>query len=133
MITSAVTAEEIRKRAERGAARLDQHDPNWALLVDPNTTVIMYVDECVLGQYFVSYDDGLEKLQLTSDPENDRYTVDHDVVQLGFDLAHAEACDDGGRLTDAGREAYRRLTDAWRSLIGERRRRGVIPVERPIP
>lgn len=128
---NAPTLEVIRARAEAGAERMDQHDPNWALNVDPSSLVMMYYTECVLGRYFGDYFRGLRELGLTTEPEHDKYTSEHDVVKLGFDLAHAETRGENGEEgTDEGHEAYRQLTDAWRVLVAERRHRPVVPVQR---
>lgn len=121
------TREEIKARVQRGAARLDEHDPNWALQVEPITVVMAYMSECVLGRYFGDYAEGLAKLGLTLDTPDGVYTTEHDTVQLGFDLAHSEAHGDECQLTDEGREAYRQLTDEWRFAIAERRNRGPVP------
>lgn len=127
-----LTRQEMQTRVARGAARFDEHDPNWAFRVNPDTVVMMYVKECVLGQYFGDFRRGLEELNLTLDTTSGEYTTEHDVVQLGFDLAHDEVCDENHEYTDDGNELYRLLTNLWRVAVSERRRRGVIPVGRTI-
>lgn len=125
---NAPTLEVIRARAAAGAERMDQHDPNWAFKVDPSTLVMTYYTECVLGRYFGSYFRGLRALGLTTEPEHDKYTSEHDAVKLGFDLAHAETRGENGE--EGTDEAYRQLTDAWRVLVAERRQRPVFPIQR---
>lgn len=123
----------IRARAEAGAARFDQHDLNWALAINTNVIDMRYYQSCVLGQFFGNYTNGLETLGLTLYVPNDRYTVEHDVVQLGFDLAYDELHDENGGgddISDAGVTAYNQLTNAWRNIVALRQRRGAIPTQR---
>lgn len=53
-------------RARAGARRLDHHfgGPQWALRVDVNALTIASAEDCILGQVFGDYSDGLEQLKL---------------------------------------------------------------------
>jgi hypothetical protein len=78
---------------QRGAAFLDEHVPGWRAHVDPYTLDLSYCRQCVLGQVFGDYNDGVALLGLTHE----------DAQRLGF--------------YRWGRQTFDRLTEAWRRVI----------------
>ena len=78
---------------QRGAAFLDEHVPGWRAHIDPYTLDLSYCRQCVLGQVFGSYANGITLLRLS----------DRDASRLGFNTW--------------GRQTFDRLTEAWRRVI----------------
>ena len=124
-MSSPPTLEMIRERVECGVARLDAHDPNWALDVNVLDLIMEYEDKCVLGQCLESYTGGVITLGLAAQHDDSWGKIHHPVVTHGFDLADDELIDDDGNV-DFTR--YHPLTDAWRRAVQQRRDRGVVPV-----
>ena len=94
------TVATIEERVAKGAALLDQERPGWWQEIDLDTLSLRSGCDCVLGQLYESFDDGVEILDLEW-PEDS-----------GFDLE--------GWPTDRT-QAWNDLTAAWRSLIEARR------------
>ena len=78
---------------QRGELFLDEHVPGWRERVDIRTLDLANGFQCVLGQVFGEYDDGLQLLGLTQ----------KDAERLGF--------------FRWGRQTFDRLTEAWRRVI----------------
>ena len=119
-----VSVTELAPRAERGATLLDSRVPRWIRLINLDTLDLVSMAGCVLGQCFGDYGEGLAELDLTmyNDDEIDEddehpLLVTDGIVRHGFDLAHAEACNENDERND---ENYANLTEAWRQVIGKR-------------
>jgi hypothetical protein len=83
----------IPANVKRGEAFLDEHVPGWRDAVEPYGLDLANGCQCVLGQVFGDYDDGLRLLGLTQ----------RDAQRLGF--------------FTWGRQTFGKLTDAWRRVI----------------
>lgn len=94
------------KRVEMGAALLDQHQPGWDSTVNLADINMARTSNCVLGQVFGSYYDGLRALGLDDSSEGGARTA------YGFYIPT--------RTLDLFRE-YDRLGQTWRDLILARR------------
>jgi hypothetical protein len=70
-----------RSRVERGAALLDAQSPGWEKKIDPGTLDISSIDNCVLGQVYGSYGNGLRVLG-----------GEKETVPIGFSINHGFAC-----------------------------------------
>ena len=108
---AALTLENARARARRGAGLLDDRDPGWAARVDAVSLALEDGRACVLGQLWGEYRSGLGRarvLDLSSAPGRFVSPVD-----LGFQA-----------VSDLGRAAedldYALLTRAWRLEVAER-------------
>ena len=55
----------LRERVSGGAEFLDEVDPGWAASIDPSTLDLTGCDECILGQRFGGFREGMDKLGLT--------------------------------------------------------------------
>jgi hypothetical protein len=85
------------KTVERGAAYLDEVEPEWAERVDPYALDMSQCHRCVLGQLDGDYDNGLTKRGLS----------ERDALRLGF------------LRWPTG--TWARLSQAWREAIKARR------------
>jgi len=83
----------LPKNVERGAELLDARVPGWRERVNPDTLDLAQDCNCVIGQTFGDYDDGLELLGLDS----------RDARRLGFYVS--------------GRQTWHNLTAAWRRVL----------------
>jgi hypothetical protein len=104
---------EVLERVNRGAALLDEFDPGWWEVIEPEELDIASCRRCVLGQwaeanvesgeFAAHYDEGLDVLDLS---------FDH-APELGF----AEGFSEGvtyGELSAAWREAI-----LWREYLDD--------------
>lgn len=98
------TKQVARERAERGAARLNEHEVHWRGLINLSRLDMSSTSECVLGQVFDDYNEGLEALQLPFDGEA------YDDVSFGFDT-------DGHVQGDPNEPTYMELHEAWEAII----------------
>ncbi|MGB3544608.1 hypothetical protein [Rubrivirga sp.] len=108
---AAITLDNARGRAQRGADLLDDRDPGWAARIDAASLALEDGQACVLGQLCGEYRRGLGRarvLDLSSAPGRFVSPVD-----LGFQA-----------ISDLGRAAedldYALLTRAWRLEIADR-------------
>ncbi|QFG25422.1 hypothetical protein [Actinomadura sp. WMMB 499] len=90
---------DLGKRAERGAELLDKARPGWEKEVNLYRLDMMRTDDCVIGQLFGDWGNGLLKLGLNGDGS----------AEHGFNL---------GDL--AGDYTYTVLTGIWRHLVRSR-------------
>lgn len=97
-----MSAEIAEARATVGAMFLDQVVPGWADIVSPDTLALDTACDCVLGQLYGTYHDGLRTLALDGEDE---------AARLGFTA-------DGRGPTRAG---FGELAVVWRELIMARR------------
>lgn len=108
------TTEELRRRAERGAAFLDVKRPDWLYRINVGDLAIAWGDKCVIGQlHGGKYYGPLEELGLLVDEStsNELSAAAH-----GFEIT-----DDLVGEGEIVYETYTRLTDVWRNLVTERR------------
>lgn len=66
---------------KRGAALLDGLDPNWATKIDLETLQMSVTCNCVLGQVFGGYEEGLAAA-LDQTLEETRFTRDEDLDKI---------------------------------------------------
>lgn len=92
----------VQERVARGATLLDEHEPGWELKIDLGTLALESCYQCVLGQLFGHFDEGVEELFLDKPMGSS--------VGYGF-------C---GPL-----DGYDRLNDEWTRVIKERLDRGI--------
>jgi hypothetical protein len=104
----------IAERAARGAALLDEIRPGWWRSVAFDQLAMDSCDQCVLGQVFGEYSDGLQALDAHANQGSKvRVTIDEDYY--GFDLTDVE------KLGDADENAaWEDLASAWRSEVAYR-------------
>lgn len=55
----------MEKLVQRGAERLDRHDPDWWRSIKLKKLDLGSENNCVLGQLFGSYWDGLKRLDIS--------------------------------------------------------------------
>lgn len=63
--------ESARERVLRGVALLDEHAPGWHEKVDPEILAIRSPKNCICGQVFGSFQEGVRVLKLSG--EGSRY------------------------------------------------------------
>lgn len=97
----------IEERAARGAALLDEMCPGWADRVDLDILDMNDCDDCIVGQVFEDYREGLEDLGF--DLERD------DEYDFGFDLD-----DEAYKPSLTRAEAWHALAVAWRAEVRAR-------------
>ena len=78
----------------KGIAKLDANKSDWRDVIDVKTLVMSSGDNCVLGQIFDTYDEGLDKLGIST------YTG----RELGFDEEYSDY-------------TYQELKDAWTKVL----------------
>jgi len=88
-------------RVARGAARLDAAAPDWRTQVNPDTLDMISMINCVLGQLFGNYKNGLHWLGINTSTEATRY---------GFDAS--EGAYAGSRVPE-----LIALTKVWRAVL----------------
>jgi len=89
--------------ANAGAKFLDREQPGWETLIDLNELHMNDCTQCILGQLYGWYDDGLSALNLGA-------FNGYDAADLGFDTA-------GSR---GATEDYDVLTHQWAKQITRR-------------
>ncbi len=94
----------IAERVARGAAILDAHRPGWHSQIDAEFLDLSSCSECVLGQLFGAFEDGVAALGISVD-----FTLQEE-AQHGFDIR----CHEGG-------DVYAELHAEWLRVISERR------------
>lgn len=72
--------EEIDQRVLDGAAFLDEHHPGWAAKIDVKKLCLQDCSQCVLGQVYGDYDDGLTELNIRTSP-----------INMGFNTSDGDA------------------------------------------
>ena len=92
-----------RFMAQRGALFLDERCPNWFSKIDIKTLDLGSCEQCVLGQLFGSYADGLAMLYSDSGVRDD--------AEFGFATDEIDG------------DEYPRLSTAWKLEIKYRLRR----------
>lgn len=112
-MTNTATLVPPRERAARGATRLDEARPDWFRDVDPDALDLNSTENCVLGQLYESYSEGLMRLKLRgtccADCE-DGATTPSD-ADLGFDVFYDR---------EIHADAFTALTAAWRDEVTRR-------------
>ncbi len=98
--------EVLRERVERGAAFLDEHEPMWWKRVDEKRLRLEECEDCVLGQIYGDYVDGLLELSQRS------WRCDWAEVH-GFDLGPANPT-----------SGWRDLDALWLEVIAQRKNQG---------
>jgi hypothetical protein len=92
--------------AARGAAYLDEVEPEWFATIDAASLDVSMNCNCLLGQRYGDFYDGLDRLDM-------RWA---DAIALGFQIPKALY------LPDERREAtFAELTAGWREEIARRR------------
>ena len=105
----ATTNAVLRKRVERGATLLDAEQPGWCKRIDLVTLDMGDTEQCVLGQMYGHYSDGVDALGLGLREYAGVYTK---ASTHGFDHDHAFP----GETDDQ----YPRLLPLWREAIEAR-------------
>jgi len=82
---------------ERGAAFLDERDPNWPNKIDVGRLDLGDCERCILGQLYVDYDEALTELSLSA----------REAERLGFNTV--------------GPQRYWHLTAGWIREVLSRR------------
>lgn len=102
----------FQHHVEAGAALLDKWVPGWAYRIDLNTFCMWEYPDCVLGQLFNSYGEGLRSLLLSTQNKIELSESEEEIfsTQYGFTL---EDCS-----TDY---IWDMLQDLWEGEIIERR------------
>lgn len=93
--------------AEKGAALLDEVNPEWWERINLQTLQMNSFINCVLGQLYGDYHEGSKKLRLNEDDDEKARRLGFYPSQEWYD------CSDGD-------EGYR-VTGVWRNLILKRR------------
>lgn len=99
---TSTTTPDFASRVRRGAELLDRVRPGWERELDLERLAVRDCHQCVLGQLFGEYKDGLRMLGKWSSELWDSR------VPFGFALRLGE------------RPYFPALTDAWRALVRER-------------
>ena len=109
-----VSLDDARTRVQRGAAYLDEVDPEWYRRVDPVTLRLSSVSSCVLGQLHGGFRLGLSRSMLINMSSEPRASLSP--VAYGFH------CIEG--LSEAAQEQdYAYLDAAWREAVRQRQLR----------
>lgn len=107
-----VSYDYARTRVRRGAAYLDDVDPEWYRQIDPETLELSSGSSCVLGQLHGDFRMGLSRSQLINMSSAPRTSLSP--VSYGF------KCIEG--VGDAVQERdYRYLNRAWRAAVLRRK------------
>lgn len=96
-----LSEDDLCERARKGAAWLDEVEPNWDQQIDVDELLLESCCRCVMGQIYGTFNHGI-LLYWGRDPSP--------AYDLGLLLA-----------AGASRDDYARLTDAWKKIILERR------------
>ena len=107
-----VTRAWARKRAARGAAYLDDVDPDWSRRIDPETLTLADGACCVLGQLHGEFRRGMSRtglFNMSSAPRANLSPVDYGFHAVLFGDEALQARD------------YAFLDEAWREEIRRRR------------
>ncbi len=99
--------EEMFVRVNRGATHLDEVNPGWAWDIRPNYLIMSSPCNCILGQLYGLFSDGLAEL-FGSDGEKDYAWRGH-----GFSLDHGNEA-----------ETWDMLEECWMNEISERTHKG---------
>lgn len=111
-MAEAMTATDARDTVRRGAAFLDATSPGWAERIDPRRLDMGSCDECILGQLYGDYLDGLARIGFVRDVE-----TPWGIVKNAHDLDRAVA---HGFSTFGSGLDYETLAAAWREEIARR-------------
>lgn len=109
--TRQITPEKARERVQRGAAFLDNADPEWYRRVDPETLALSDGHHCVLGQIHGEFRLGLGRSHLISLSSAPRASLSP--VAYGF------KCVDGVS-DDWQKRDYDLLDEAWKEAVQNR-------------
>ena len=99
-----MTTAPMSDRVAAGAALLDERRPGWAADVDPDGLEMRGCLECVLGQLFGQYEQGLGRLDIPTSAARG-----FAAERFGFDVYASD-----------GDAAYDALNDLWREQIAAR-------------
>jgi hypothetical protein len=83
----------------RGARLLDREAPGWERKIDLDTLDLEHTCNCVVGQVYGDYDEGIEQLDGDAESHPERY---------GFDIDPAADYE------------YESLTERWRGFLKRR-------------
>jgi hypothetical protein len=97
----------FEKEIARGAALLDQQFPGWDEHIDVERLDMLECADCIFGQFFGSYDDGVRTFPQFVRSNNERYSH-------GFSL----------KTNSENDPRWNELRDAWVRLITLRRTNG---------
>lgn len=88
-------------RVARGVARLDKYSPDWRDRINRDRLNMAESRDCVLGQLFGSFTEGLRRLDISA-----RCDVVNNAVSLGFDF-----------FIDDNDMDHVALNDAWLAVL----------------
>lgn len=112
-----LSEQEARKRAARGAARLDVIKPGWAGTINREALDMRSGAFCVAAQIY-----GRDYCFISSTLANE---LDPEMVALAWEVNtyygfYIDSNDEDGFPIHSLGESYRRLTEAWRAEIEQR-------------
>lgn len=116
--TRHITPEKVRERVQRGAAYLDDVDPEWYKHVDAETLELDDGRHCILGQMHGEFRLGLGRSHLISMSSAPRASLSP--VAYGFKCV--EGVPDEWQSYD-----YELLNEAWTEAVRERQHDGSPP------
>lgn len=100
-----------RTRVQRGAAYLDDIDPEWYRRVDAETLELSSGSSCVLGQLHGDFRRGLSRSQLINMSSAPRASLSP--VSYGFKCVH-------GVSDEVQEQDYAHLSRAWQDAVRQR-------------
>lgn len=116
----------LKQNVANGSALLDIARPNWYNEIDLERLDLTMPVDCILGQLYGIYSDGIDDLHLTT---NDRYSaVGGTSARFGFTMPNYEPHEDWERLTNLWRKEIkrkRREHKAIRRALGHHAKYGV--------
>ena len=102
--------DDIRATARRGEKLLDNRAPGWDNMVDADKIWMDDCLDCILGQVFGTFEDGIEHLGLSMDNEGSYY---------GFYVSFIT--EDGNRLSSGSIcRRYAILRNEWLHILRDR-------------
>ena len=114
----------LAERVARGARLLDEKRPGWAREIATDRLAMESCDECILGQLFHDYADGIFMLKRDF-PSTYIFRASH----FGFTIPPREQDEAVERVGRAGAilELFKPLADLWRAEIARRLNSSPIP------
>ena len=92
---------ELEKRVIRGVKFLDEHYPGWLQEIDVDRLNLEHYSNCVLGQLYGDFGDGMYDLELSEE----------DIEFFGFFIPRHDPT--------VFKQAYERLTLAWKDMLND--------------
>lgn len=108
----------IRERVEEGAKFLDKKVPDWATMLDLGALELGDCSQCVLGQLYGHYDNGVVALDITCE----EYTTEpeQESWRLGFEVGPYPGYQGSARDEENQQAEYDALRDEWIVAVKKR-------------